>query len=117
MNCSQCGQHTDEVWVVLWAKDMGKLCRSCFDEVSACPPKTKERVPEAEKQAKRVKALEAARVASVAARKQRAADRAAQKAETEARKRAENPERYDAQLAQRRESIKKAQTALLAKRS
>lgn len=38
VNCEQCGRPTDDPQVILWARDMGKLCQQCFDEIAECPP-------------------------------------------------------------------------------
>lgn len=90
------------------------MCRACFDEVSACPPRREEkpRVSEEQKQANRMKGLAAAR----AARASRAADKAVQKAETEARKRAINPAEYDAKRAKQLAAVAKMQAARKAKK-
>ena len=114
MNCTQCGKTETETWMSPWEPMMGPLCHSCYDEVVSCPPQSaiKQLMPESEKQALRLKALEAAR----AARAAKAADKKAKLAEDQARQRALNPERYDAMMAKRREAGNRLQAALKAKK-
>ena len=111
--CSQCGEK-DADFIIPWEPLMGRVCKSCFDEVSSCPPPkiVKNYVPEPEKQAKRLKALEAANVA----RSAKAADKKAKREEDQARRRAENPERYDALKAKRSERMRKIRAEQLLKK-
>lgn len=105
-NCEQCGTKTDEPMVILWARDMGKLCKKCFDEIAECPPMkvVKSLMPEAERKAMLSKNLEKAR----ATRSKNAQDKRALKEEIRQMKRNENPEEYDRKLKTKLDALQKA---------
>jgi hypothetical protein len=115
MTCDQCGKNDTEPWRVFWAMDMGNLCRACFDEIVACPPRKREkegeeakpRITPEERKAKSQQALVKAREV----RSARAKEKADRLAEDRARRRAENPEAYDAMIARKRAALVKAREA------
>lgn len=92
-NCEQCGTKTSDPLIILWAIDMGKLCKLCFDEiVENRPVKQKREMSPALQKAHEVR--------SKNAEANRAIREELKKARIES-----NPERYQRQL----EAIARAQ--------